>query len=341
MSSTFPGAAALDVIVVDDDPGSRTAACTAVTSLGHRCRGAANGAEALAAHAERPADVIVSDWRMPVMDGMELCRRIRALDRSTYTYLLFTSGTARKRDFVDAVRAGADDYLSKPLDLEDLEARLIAAARVVRAYRELAERNAVLRHDSQAFFRAARVDPLTHVANRLQLEEDLAVLQSQLSRYGHSATVAMCDLDSFKRYNDAFGHLAGDDALRRVASAIRGSLRRADRVYRFGGEEFLVVLPEQTAEHAAAAMDRVRAAVEGMGMRHAPGARQPILTVSIGMASIEAKGDHTVQDAVSSADEALYRAKAAGGNTVRTASRASKTREETPCASTPTGAQEP
>jgi DNA-binding response OmpR family regulator len=145
----------LDVLVVDDEFATRAGLCAAVIRLGNNCRGVARGLEALEAHNERRADVIVSDWRMPGIDGMELCRRVRALDVGTYTYLLFTSGHASKRDFVDAVRAGADDYLPKPVDLDDLEARLIAAARVVCAYRQLAERNVVLRHDSQAFFRAA------------------------------------------------------------------------------------------------------------------------------------------------------------------------------------------
>lgn len=313
-----PIALSLDVLVVDDDPASRAGLCAAVVALGHRCRGASDGLAALEAHGQRPADVILSDWRMPRIDGMELCRRIRALDAGTYTYLVFTSGHARKRDFVDAVRAGADDYLTKPIDLEDLEARLIAGARVVSAYRQLVERNAALRHDSQAFFRAARVDPLTHVANRLRLEEDLAVLQAEVSRYGHRVVVAMCDIDAFKRYNDRYGHLAGDRALQRVAQAIRGSLRRADRVYRYGGEEFLVVLPEQTPADATAAMERVRAAVEGMGIEHAPGARQRILTLSIGTAPI-GDGENSVRDGIARSDKALYRAKAAGGNVVRSA----------------------
>lgn len=309
--------APLEVLVVDDDRPTRDALCAAIVSLGHHCRTAASGAEALAEHAHRRADVILSDWSMPEMDGMELCRRVRALHGGNYTYLLFSSGHADKRDYVDAVRAGADGYLPKPVDLDDLEAQLIAAARVVGAYRQLARRNVELRHDSQVYFRAARVDPLTHIPNRLRLEEDLSALQSHVGRYGGPTTLAMCDLDAFKLYNDRFGHLAGDEALRRIALAIRNSLRRADHVYRYGGEEFLIVLPEQTPVDAMPALERVRAAVEGLCIRHAPGARHPILTVSIGLAAIALTGDHSVQDAVAQADRALYQAKDAGGNAVR------------------------
>jgi two-component system cell cycle response regulator len=304
----------LDVLVVDDDESSRVALCAAVALLGHRGRVAASGAEALRAHRDRRADVIVSDWSMPGMDGMELCRQVRTMDGGDYTYLLFTSGQATKRDFVEAVRAGADDYLAKPVDLDELEARLLAADRVVSTHRELAERNVNLRHDSQNFFQAARVDPLTRLSNRLRLDEDLATLQAEVSRYRRNVSVAMCDLDGFKRYNDHYGHLAGDEALRRIADAISTSLRRADHVYRYGGEEFLVVLPEQEPGRGQAAMNRVRMAVEGLGIAHAPGTPHTSLTVSIGLAAISSRDEHSVQEAIEHADRAMYQAKAAGGN---------------------------
>jgi diguanylate cyclase (GGDEF)-like protein len=246
---------------------------------------------------------------------------VRLTDRGTYTYLLFTSGHASKRDFVDAVRAGADDCLAKPIDVDDLEARLIAAARVVSAYRALAERNVDLRHDARALFHAARIDPLTGIANRLRLEEDLEVFQAQAMRYGRLVSVAMCDLDAFKRYNDHYGHVAGDEALRRIARATRQTLRRADRVYRYGGEEFLAILPEQAPDRAGAAMERVRSAVEHLGIVHAPGAKHPVVTISIGLAPVSFDGDESLRAAIARADHALYRAKAGGGNSLEIESR--------------------
>ncbi len=309
----------LDVLVVDDDDGARAALCAAVRALGHACRSASSGFEGLRLHEAQRADVIVSDWRMAGMDGMELCRQVRSFDTGTYTYLLFTSAHATKRDFVEAVRAGADDCLSQPIDLDDLEARLIAAARVVRAYRTLAKCNVGLRHDSQASFEAARVDALTGLGNRLRLDEDLEAFQAQVSRYGRDMAIAMCDLDGFKVYNDHYGHLAGDEALRRVAQALRQSIRRADHVYRYGGEEFLIVLPEQGAETAAAAANRTRGAVEHLGIVHAPGAKRPVITVSVGLATVPRGGGSSVREAISSADRALYQAKANGGNTVAVA----------------------
>jgi len=125
----------------------------------------------------------------------------------------------------------------------------------------------------------------------------------------------MCDVDRFKLLNDSYGHVAGDDALRHIARAARESLRRGDQVYRFGGDEFLVLLPEQGRVQAGAAMERVRAAVEALRIAHAPEARLPIVTISIGLA-VMAGGTRTVQEAIMSADRALYRAKGAGGNSL-------------------------
>jgi len=307
--------APLEVLVVDSDPSVRRGLRAAVTTFGHRCRVAASATEALASHRNRRADVIVTEWMPAEMDGLELCRRVRDADAGAYTIVLLTRASATRRELLQAVRAGADDLLRKPVDADELEARLIAAWRGLQSYRSIAAHNVDLRRDSQILFRTARVDPLTHVANRLRLDEDLDALQAQVSRYGRRASIAMCDLDSFKLYNDRHGHIAGDEALRRIARTIRANVRRGDHVYRYGGEEFLVVLPEQGPEEAAAAMERVRAAVQELGIAHAPGAKHSALTVSVGVASIGVQvADSSVHDAVDRADRALYRVKAAGGN---------------------------
>jgi diguanylate cyclase (GGDEF)-like protein len=308
----------LNVLVVEADDAAREALVTSVRLLGHDCRCARDGLEAWEMHQAERADVIISDWQTPRMDGLELCRRTRvARDKGTYTYFILLASFSDKAHFIRGMEAGADDYHQKPVDLDELRARLVSAARVLGVYRELADKNAVLRRDSQASFRVARIDALTQVANRLSMEEDLGALWSRVKRYGHRYSIAMIDVDRFKDYNDHFGHVAGDDALRRVASTVREQLRAGDGLYRYGGEEFVVLLPEQTRSVAARAMDRVRAAVEQLAIP-THGERR-ILTISLGVAELDLGGDATWQDWLRRADEALYRAKATGRNRVEAA----------------------
>ena len=312
------GLSALDVIVVDGREGQRRALCAAVGAAGPRVRSTSSGFECLRMHQQRPAGVIVCGGGTAPLEALDLCRRLRSTDMGTYTYVLVTRARTSKRDLVEAVRAGADDCLTEPVDADELEARLIAAARVVGACRKLSERNIDLRHDSQVASRAARTDALTGLWNRLRLDEDLDVLQADVSRYGRHLSFAMCDLDQFKRYNDHYGHPAGDDVLRQIGRAIAANLRRADRVYRYGGEEFLVSLPEQKGGDAAAAMERVRCVIETLGIRHAPDAHHSVVTVSVGLAPVALATDRSVTLAVARADRALYVAKARGGNSVAT-----------------------
>jgi diguanylate cyclase (GGDEF)-like protein len=315
MSSSSPNVA-LDVLVVEDEKASRDGLVEAVRAFGHTCRGACDGLEAWHMHQREPADVILSDWRMPRMDGLELCRRTRVgEDDGPYTYFIFMTAFADKDHFVQGLEAGADDYQTKPIDLDELRARLVSAARVVALYRRLAQQNASLRRDSENSFRVARLDALTCIPNRLSMDEDLKVLWSRVKRYGHRYSIAVCDVDHFKRYNDAFGHLAGDDVLRRVAQTIRDELREGDGLYRYGGEEFVIVLPEQALAEALGAMDRVRAAVERLAIT---ATESRVVTISAGVAELDGSVDTTPEEWLRRADAALYRAKSKGRNRVET-----------------------
>jgi two-component system, cell cycle response regulator len=315
----------LKVLVAEDEEGARAALVAAIRSLGHSCRGARDGLEAWQMHLRDRADVIVSDWQMPRMDGLELCRRTRVSgDEGTYTYFILMTSYDDKEHFISGMEAGADDYHKKPVDLDELRARLVSAARVLSVYRELAEKNARLRRDSQAQFRVARVDALTQVANRLSMEEDLKALWARVERYGHRYSIAICDVDKFKDYNDRYGHLAGDDVLRQVAQAIRQELRAGDGIYRYGGEEFVVVLPEQSQKEAFVVLDRIRASIEKLGIVSSipadPQGGKPapprFLTISAGVAELDPAIDSSSQDWLRRADSALYRAKEAGRNRV-------------------------
>jgi diguanylate cyclase (GGDEF)-like protein len=312
-----PGVFSLKVLIADDDEGFLGVVSTAVLSLGHSCRVAADGLQALHLHQSDPAHVILCDWRMPRMNGVDLCRRTRESNGGAYTHFIMVSAVAGKQNFLEAMRAGADAYLYKPLDLEELAARLEAACRVAALQDGLVTRTRRLERDSERLRVVARTDHLTLASNRLRLEEDLEAVRDRVLRYNHRYCAVLCDIDWFKGYNDRFGHLAGDAAIRLVSRTIQGQLRRGDGFYRYGGEEFLCLLPEQKLWGAKECMERVRAAVAALPDAAHGGALAGPLTISVGIAEFRAT---TTEDAISSwlqrADFALYRAKNEGRNRV-------------------------
>lgn len=294
----------VSVLVVDDDATSRLGLLRAIREVGFRCEAAADGDEAWSRLSHERFDIVISDWRMPKMDGIELCRRVRARHGHEqggrgYVAFILMSGLSDRAHMFTALGAGADEYLVKPIDLKELELRLANVERIARTQKRL-------RRDSEGAFLLARVDPLTGIGNRLRMEEDLRTLVAEAARYGgRSWALAMCDVDWFKRFNDTHGHVAGDEKLRQIAETLRDTLREGDRVYRYGGEEFVIVLPEQSGDDAIAAMDRVRAAVE----------QRCAVTLSVGVAE-RTPETRDVASWLRAADAALYRAKDAGRNRV-------------------------
>jgi diguanylate cyclase (GGDEF)-like protein len=288
----------MHVLIADDDPTTRLVVSACVEGLGHRCTVAEDGDEAWRRFQADTPDVVITDWQMPGMDGTALSRAIRDRSVSGYAYVIVLTGAADEAAARGTMEAGADDLLLKPLDTAQLERKLIAADRVTALHRRM--------HDD------ARHDALTGLGNRLRLAEDLEILRGRVERYGHVYCVAVFDIDDFKGFNDARGHAAGDDALKTVASALAHEIRTGDAVYRYGGEEFLVLLPEQSTESATQAAERLRAAVESLRIPHPAGG---VLTVSAGVAGL----DDTVtspDELFELADQALYRAKEGGRNRV-------------------------
>ena len=308
----------MKILVAEDDAVSRMILQRAVQRLGHDVLAAEDGKAAWDLYRETSdVDVIISDWMMPGADGLELCRRIRTAEKRDgqgYTYFIFLTALGDRKHLLQGLESGADDYLSKPLDRDDLGVRLTSALRVTDLHRRLAFQNEELERLNRMLFEQSRTDPLTSLGNRLSLREDLEVLRDRAERYGHRYAVVLCDVDHFKAYNDRYGHLAGDDVLRRVAATISSSLRAGDSAYRYGGEEFLMILPEQRTEAALATADRLRRAVEDLGIPHAGGTPLGVVTISGGVAT--SVGVEDADALLKAADTALYAAKKTGRNRV-------------------------
>jgi diguanylate cyclase (GGDEF)-like protein len=304
----------MKVLIADDSPAHLLALQKAVTALGHECLVARDGEEAWEKFNARGPEVVISDWVMPGIEGDELCRRIRAADRP-YCYVIVLTSLDDKKHVMRGMSAGADDYLAKPLDTDDLEARMAAAARVTELHARIANQQEELERLRGEQAELARHDALTGIGNRLRMSEDLDRIDSGLSREGGAGyVILMCDVDRFKAYNDQRGHQEGDRVLRAVAEAISSACRGEDAVYRYGGEEFAVVLSDQDGGGAPIAAERFRAAVEDLKMEH-PAPEQDQVTISVGVARREGRATGW-EDVVRVADEALYRAKDGGRNQV-------------------------
>jgi two-component system, cell cycle response regulator len=303
--------------MADDSATSRVVLEQALLELGHRPVVAEDGVQAWELFLETRPAVVISDWVMPGMDGAELCRRIRKDESVPYAYFIMLTSLEERQHVLDGMKAGADDYLTKPLDTNELEMRLIAASRVTELHEKLAAQQAAVKELNEELHKEARRDPLTRVGNRLLLREELEGLAGRITRYGHRSALLLFDVDHFKAYNDTAGHLAGDDVLASVAAELERQARQGDRVFRYGGEEFLVLLAEQDLSQAALVAERMRAAIEKLAIPHPSPAAGSVVTVSVGVATMESGTKSDPDGAMKRADQALYRAKEAGRNQVR------------------------
>jgi len=281
---------------------------TMLTKWGYEAVMARDGVEAWQAlQAPNSPRLAILDWMMPGMDGVEVCRRVRAADREPYIYILLLTARTESQDLVEGMDAGADDYLTKPFNAHELRVRLRAGSRILDLQEELLVAREALREQ-------ATHDGLTGLFNRASI---LEALQNELARSGRESqpvSLLMVDLDRFKNINDTHGHLAGDAVLREIARRMKSAIRRYDAIGRYGGEEFLILLPGCEGEAACVQAERIREAVAASPFP--AGADFLPVTCSIGASW---RGRPSVSDTdslVREADLALYRAKDRGRNRV-------------------------
>jgi two-component system cell cycle response regulator len=304
----------MKILIADDSPTPRLMLQRELEGLGHECIVAHDGNEAWELFQASDVDVVISDWMMPGMDGDELCRRVRADTEAPYAYFILHTSLEDLKHVVQGMQAGADDYLTKPFQRDQLATRLIAADRISVLHRQLASQQTELERLNQMLFEDSRHDRLTGLGNRRRLDEDLERLADLSRRYDHQLAVVLFDVDRFKQYNDTAGHAAGDEVLRSVAAGIAEQCRGGDSAYRYGGEELLVAFPEQNLNNATIAAERMRVMIEALGIPHPGITPAGVVTVSGGVACLGP--DETVASLLGRADAALYRAKRDGRNRI-------------------------
>jgi two-component system cell cycle response regulator len=301
-----PGSACERVLVAEDDPMFRRILQTWLGSWGYQITIAEDGAKAWTVlQQEPPPQLVILDWMMPAVSGLELCRRVREQNRNPYQYILLVTAKDAKQDLVMGLESGADDYVTKPFDKSELRARLRAGNRILTLQHEQLKVHELLR------FQATH-DALTGIWNRSEI---LEMVRRELERAarGHSATgLLMLDIDHFKTINDTHGHVTGDEVLKEVTRRIAKAVRTYDSLGRYGGEEFLILLPGCSREQIDHGAERVRSAVDN-GPIVVNDAKVSV-TVSIGAAVTT--GSTSAEEMLSAVDIALYRAKIGRNRTV-------------------------
>lgn len=298
----------MKILVADDSELSRRLLEASLTKRGYEVLTAADGDQAWSILERQGCpSLAILDWMMPGLDGLELCRRLRQQAREPYVYVILLTAKDRKEDILDGLQAGADDYIKKPVDGDELEARLRTGKRIVDLQGELIAAREALRN-------RADHDALTGLWNRGAILEVLGRELSRAHRCGASLAVALVDLDHFKRINDTHGHPAGDAVLREAGSRMSSSLRPYDAVGRYGGEEFLIVLPGCDVPFGLACAERLRKSLARDGIQ--VGDRLLPVTCSVGVAASAGDHESDAEALLSAADQALYRAKAEGRNRV-------------------------
>jgi diguanylate cyclase (GGDEF)-like protein len=303
------------ILIVGDKEEERQVLRQAVTGLGHQWQEACDGDQGWLHYLEYQPDIVLSDFVMPGRSGVQLAADIRRQPHDHYTYVIILSSLHQRHNVLDGLRAGADDYLAKPVDVAELELRLLSATRFQALHQRLAEQRDLLKELNQKLYDEGRRDVLTGVHNRLRFQEDSSQLL-QLYAAGEPVTMVLGDVDCFKQYNDNYGHSEGDKVLRLVAQHLDRSTPEEVSVYRVGGEEFLLVYPERTVDEVSPQLEGVRQGLVDFRVAHAFNEPHGCVTITLGVAPLQGSSLGELERALRRADEALYSGKEAGRNRV-------------------------
>lgn len=300
------------ILIAEDDPISRRMLRAFLEKWQYQVVIATNGLEALRIlEGDDAPSLAILDWMMPEIEGPEVCRRVRQQAGRPYVYILLLTAKGLKEDLLQGLALGADDYLTKPFDAQELRARLRVGQRILDLQQGLIAAREELRFK-------ATYDALTGLCNRGVILDALSREYSRRSREGGSFGTILVDLDHFKRVNDTYGHLSGDEVLKETSRRMCASVRPYDVVGRYGGEEFLILVPSSDRTNIMRLAERIRLAIESHPVRAASG--EISVTASFGVVACSNEHPYDLGTLLRLADEALYQAKRLGRNRVEFAS---------------------
>jgi two-component system chemotaxis response regulator CheY len=298
----------LRVLVVDDSPVYRRLVEHALESNPYSLLFAKSGREALELFARHLPAIVITDWMMPDLSGLDLCQRLRSDAHHGYTYIILLTSIAEKDNVIKGLAAGADDYLTKPFDPGELLARIGVGRRIIDLHRQIDAKNKLLED-------MAHHDALTGLPNRRAIEEWAARQLRGAARHGFPYWVVLADLDSFKSINDTHGHAGGDALLQKFADLLKTIIRSSDICSRLGGDEFLLVITHVEAAAIIKTVERFRETLAAQQFEI--GSEKVSITASFGIAGFSGKETLDFPTLVRRADKALYAAKHAGRNLIR------------------------
>jgi len=293
------------ILIADDSPLYRRLVEASFSNTECSIICAKNGRDALRLFGEYKPDLVITDWSMPDISGIELCQKIRSEFKHFYPYVILLTANTDKKEIIEGLSSGADDYLTKPFHPGELQARVNVGLRMVRLHKEIQEKNRQLEE-------LALTDPLTGLPNRRAIDIWATRELSAARRHQFSVWVAMADLDHFKKVNDTFGHDVGDSVLKRFAEILKKNTRESNICGRLGGEEFLAVLTHVDKQQARIAIERIR--LELQEQSFSVGANAFRVTSSFGIARLRDRGESNLTTLLTEADKALYLAKRQGRN---------------------------